>query len=158
MTTKETNPKDAVGVRKWRQFSYLPFPVIAELGVAMLEGGLKYGSHNYRHSGVRASVYFDAAMGHIMQWWEGEDIDPDSGMPHIVKAMASLAVLRDAQMMGLYSDDRPIRPDLDSLRSRLQSKVEELLDRYPDPKARHTQRAIDEEDTLSPSESWIDRP
>ena len=97
-STKDTNPKDSVGVRKWRQFSTVPFTVIWEIGVAMLEGARKYGLHNYRVSGVRASVYVDAAMGHITQYWEGEDIDPDSGLSHITKALASLAVMRDAMI------------------------------------------------------------
>src|SRR3546814_1076431 len=77
--SKDTNPKDAVGTKKWRQFSTIPVTIIWELGVAMLEGARKYGRHNYRVAGVRGSVYVDAAIGHITQWWEGEDLDPDTG-------------------------------------------------------------------------------
>ena len=56
---KETNPKDAVGIRKWRNFATVSMTVMAEVGVAMMEGARKYGRHNYRVSGVRASVYVD---------------------------------------------------------------------------------------------------
>lgn len=131
--SKDTNPKDGVGVKKWRQFCCVPFTVIWELGVSMLEGAMKYGRHNYRVSGVRASIYVEAARGHIDCFWEGEDIDPDSGLPHIVKAIASLAVLRDAQIQGKYVDDRPPKTDIAEVSARLQQVVDDLFEKYPDP-------------------------
>jgi hypothetical protein len=105
---KDTNPKDAVGTRK-APMSTVPGNVLAEMGVAMLEGATKYGRHNYRAAGVRASVYYDAAMRHLIAWWEGEDIDPDSGMSHITKLLACMAVLRDAMHQEMWEDDRPPR-------------------------------------------------
>lgn len=134
LTEKDTNPKDAVGIRKWRQISVIPCTVIWELGVALLEGARKYGRHNYRVAGVRASVYYDAAVGHLQQWWEGEDVDPDSGVHHVTKAIASLTVLRDAMIQGRYVDDRPPKTDLEPLRKRLQRAVDDLHERHPDPR------------------------
>ena len=64
---KDTNPKDAVGTRK-APMSTLPMQVSFEVGVAMLEGARKYGRHNYRATGVMASVYFDAAIRHLAAW------------------------------------------------------------------------------------------
>jgi hypothetical protein len=79
-----------------------------EIGVAMLEGALKYGRHNYREVGVSASVYYDAVVArHLNAWFEGEDIDEESGLSHITKAAAGLIVLRDAQIRGKMIDDRP---------------------------------------------------
>lgn len=129
---KSSNPKDAVGVMKWRQFCTAPLTVIWEIGLAMLEGARKYGRHNYRIMGVRASVYIDAAKGHIDQWWEGEDIDKDSGLNHITKAIASLAVLRDGQMNKKWVDDRPPKvKNLDEIRNNMQKTVEEIFEKYP---------------------------
>jgi len=105
-STKPTNPKDAVGVLKYAM-SYVSAPVLAEVAVGMTEGGHKYGRHNYRVIGVRASIYYDATMRHLMQWWEGEDLDPDSGLSHITKAITSLVVLRDAMIQEMFTDDRP---------------------------------------------------
>lgn len=136
--SKETNPKDAVGIRKWRIFSTIPMTVVWELGVALMEGARKYGRHNYRVSGVRASVYVDAAMGHISQWWEGEDTDRDSGLSHITKAIASLVVLRDAMIQKQMVDDRPPSTDLDPLRDELQRVVDGLFEKYPDAKEAFT--------------------
>lgn len=127
---KDTNPKDAVGVRKWRQFTTVPMTVLSELGVAMLEGGMKYGRHNYRVAGVKTSVYIDAAIGHIVQFWEGEDIDPDSGISHVTKAIASLTVLRDAMIQDKLNDDRPPKANLDKLREELGDVVNGLFERY----------------------------
>ena len=138
-SVKPTNPKDAIGVRKWRQFCTVPITVIWHIGVAMLEGACKYGRHNYRDSGVRASIYIDAAIGHITQWWEGEDVDKDSGLCHLDKALASLVVLRDGMLHGNYTDDRPPKAKLDAIRDNLQGVVEGILDKYPDPKPAFTE-------------------
>lgn len=108
LDVKQSNPKDCVGSRK-AMLSCVPMNVVAEMGLGMAEGMSKYGRHNFRAIGVRSSVYFDATMRHLIAWWEGEDIDPDSGLSHITKAMVSLAVLRDAQMQGKCEDDRPPR-------------------------------------------------
>lgn len=138
MQSKDTNPKDAIGVAKWRQFMTVPRQVLWELGVAMLEGALKYGRHNYRASGVRASVYLDAAYGHLDQFCEGENVDQDSGLSHVTKAIASLVVLRDAMMNDFWVDDRPPAiKDLDGVRDFLQAKVVENLERYADKDPHH---------------------
>jgi len=128
--TKETNPKDAVGVRK-SPISTIPFRVLAGIGLALLEGARKYGRHNYRVAGVRASVYLDAVMmGHLGPWWEGEDIDPDSGLNHIDKAIAGLMVLRDSMLAGNWTDDRPpaAKP---GWRREANVLAGEIIDRYP---------------------------
>lgn len=103
---RTVNPKDAAG-RSKPPMSTIPANVLMELGVAMMEGALKYGRHNYRTIPVEASVYYDATMRHLMTWWEGEDIDLASGVSHITKAIASLVVLRDALMQETMKDDRP---------------------------------------------------
>lgn len=106
LASKDTNPKDGVGSRKV-SLSNVPLPPLLELALAMQEGAIKYGRHNYRTAGVRESVYFDACVRHLFAWWEGENLDPDSNLPHITKAMACLVVLRDAQISGNSTDDRP---------------------------------------------------
>lgn len=139
MSTKETNPKDGIGIKKWRQFATLPMTVMCEVGVAMLEGAAKYGRHNYRVSGVKASVYIDAAVGHIMQWWEGEDIDADSQLSHITKAISSLIVLRDAMIQKQLNDDRPPKANLDAVRDELQRVVDTMFGKYPEGVAPYTE-------------------
>lgn len=134
---KPTNPKDAIGVRK-APFSTVPMNVVAEVGVAMLEGAAKYGRHNYRGVGVRASAYFDATMRHLVDYWECVDVDPDSGMHHITKAIASLVVLRDAQMQGLCEDDRP--PVSAPFLPALNDAAGTLLDKHAEKSPHHYTR------------------
>jgi hypothetical protein len=104
-----TNPKEAAG-RKKLGFETLPIPVILELARAMNEGAAKYGAYNYRHSPVVTSVYFNAALRHLFSFWCGEDLDPESGISHVTKAMTSLMVLRDAMISGTHECDRPLLP------------------------------------------------
>jgi len=151
---KDSNPKDAIGITK-APISTVSFPVMAELGVAMLEGALKYGKHNYREIGVRASVYLDACINrHLGAWIEGQDTDPDSGLSHLVKAIACLMIMRDAQMRGKLVDDRPVGTA--GHIEHLNSMVKDLLARYPEPAepfiAHKKDGSVLEPDTYLPSE------
>jgi len=129
-SVKDTNPKDALGTAKV-PFHCVSAKVMLELGLAMMEGGRKYGTHNYRKMGVRGSVYYNAAMRHMMDFWEGQDIDPDSGVHHIVKAIACMAILRDSQLMGNWEDDRPIRlPDGLNI-AEMNEQAAEIIKKYP---------------------------
>ena len=134
---KDTNPKDAVGIKKVPR-STVPAPVIAEVGLAMLEGARKYGRHNYRSAGVRASVYYDAVGRHLDDWWEGTDLDPDSGLSHITKAIAGLVVLRDSMIQSNWVDDRPpVSPA--GWQQELNEKAAAIIEKYPDAVEPHTQ-------------------
>ena len=128
---KDTNPKDALGIKK-PSLTTIPFPVLYEVGTAMLEGACKYRRHNYRIAGVRVSVYIEAAFRHLAAYWEGEDIDPDSGLHHVSKAIASLVVLRDAMMNDMAQDDRPPSSEAEWM-SKIQERVDDVLERYPEP-------------------------
>lgn len=121
--------------------STVPSAVVMEIGLAMLEGALKYGRHNYRAIGVRASVYYDAFMRHVMAWWEGEDTDPDSGLNHLTKALACLTVIRDAMINDKWADDRP--PKLkDGWVLELNSKAKALIEKCPSPKKAYIEKEI----------------
>ena len=134
---KPTNPKDTIGIRKV-PMSTVPANVMAEVAVALLEGATKYGRHNYRVAGIRASVYYDAAMRHLMSWWEGQDFDPDeksAGLSHVTKAIASLVVLRDAMMRDMMTDDRP--PKSKPFMEELNKVAGEVIDKNADKSPEH---------------------
>lgn len=141
---KNTNPKDAVGTQKV-PFSTVPAPFVAEVGLAMLEGACKYGRHNYRAAGVRASVYYDAALRHLTAWWEGQDVDAESGMSHLIKAAACMAVLSDSIRRGNWTDDRPPSVDGDWIGD-LNKKAAAILEKYPNRASAHV-RTITAEST-----------
>jgi len=133
--TKDTNPKDAVGSGKV-PFSTVSAQVMAEVGLAMLEGARKYGRHNYRVAGVRASVYYDGTMRHLTAWWEGQDMDPDTDdqVSHITKAIASLTVLRDAMLNDMWTDDRPPPVKNQNWVKEMNEAATAINAKYPDPK------------------------
>jgi hypothetical protein len=131
---KQTNPKDVIGSKK-AKVSVIPAGVLFDVGNAMVEGMCKYGRHNYRAAGVRSSVYYDAAMGHLMDWWEGQDIDPESGLSHVTKALASLVVLRDAMMQDMLYDDRPPRSKV--FKPDFNGTTAEIIARHADKNPRH---------------------
>lgn len=128
---KPTNPKDVVGIKK-SPMSVISGVVLMEVALGFMEGALKYGRHNYRAAGIRASVYYDATMRHLMQWWEGEDLDPDSGLSHITKAICSLIVLRDAMIQDMITDDRPPKSPEGWMKG-MNEKAARLIEQFPNP-------------------------
>lgn len=132
-TSKPTNPKDVIGSDK------LPLHLWPETATVMgclglLEGALKYGRSNWRETGVRVTIYVDAVRRHINAYFEGEDIDPDSGMPHLAHALACLAILVDADAAGMLNDDRQYPGGYRRL-------VEELTPFVPAAKENHADKS-----------------
>lgn len=104
---KPTNPKDILGSSKLPVHLW-PETATAMGCIAMLNGMLKYGRSNFRAVGVRASIYYDAAKRHLNAWFEGEECDPDDGVPHLSAALACIAIIVDAWWAGKLNDDRVI--------------------------------------------------
>lgn len=100
------NPKDAIGAKKV-SISKLPPIAILHGSHAMMNGAKKFGAYNWRKEKVRTSIYVDAAIRHLLTWFEGEEIAPDSKVHHLGHALANCAILLDAQAVGTLHDDRP---------------------------------------------------
>ncbi|CAM3214633.1 dATP/dGTP diphosphohydrolase domain-containing protein [Pseudomonas fluorescens] len=102
---KPSNPKDLIGSGKLPLHLW-PVTATALGSLGLLDGMLKYGRSNFRAVGIRASIYYDAASRHLNAWFEGEAVDPDSGLPHLAHALACLAIIVDAEAAGKLNDDR----------------------------------------------------
>jgi hypothetical protein len=69
-------------------------------------GTKKYNAWNWA-KGMPWSVPYACAMRHLAAWQRGEEIDPESGQPHLAHVMCNI------RMLTLYSktypegDDRP---------------------------------------------------
>jgi hypothetical protein len=137
---KDGNPKDGIGIKKV-PLSTVPARPMLEIGLAMMEGARKYARHNYRIAGVRASVYYDAAIRHLAAWWEGEDIDPDSGLSHLIKAAACMVVIRDSMIQGNWVDDRPPKTP-DGWMKELNEKAAKIIEMYPQGLPPYTQKDL----------------
>ena len=145
----DTNPKDVLGCQR-PPLSTIPANVLLEVGAAMLEGASKYGRHNWRIAGIRSSIYYDACLRHLFVWWEGEDIDTDSGVSHLTKAIAGLVVLRDAQMREKLDDDRPPTNNRTDFIEQVQEQVTEILAQHPRPKPPYTEESHGDEKEAAP--------
>lgn len=104
------NPKDLIGSTKV-DLDLIPGPAEVACALAMTDGGLKYGPYNWREQGkpVQARTYTSAARRHLKKWFDGEEIDADSGVHHLGHAMACCAILIDAQSCGQLADNRPTK-------------------------------------------------
>lgn len=137
--TKPTNPKDAAATTRL-DLGNFPDTALAYGALAMTEGGQKYGEYNYRPAGVQAHVYIAACRRHLAKWWNGEEVDPKTKVPHLANALACIAVLIDAHECAVLVDDRPPVAPVADLLTRFEGIVAHLQATFPDKKARYTER------------------
>lgn len=113
------NPKSLQGAKKF-SLRYLPLSANIAVNQAFEDGAKKYGAANWREKGVATTVYVDAALRHIMQYFDGgQKLAADSGVHNLGHAMACLAIIIDAEQEGQLIDDRPFAAkDTDALLKR----------------------------------------
>lgn len=68
-------------------------------------GAKKYAAHNWR-KGFNLSRPYDALQRHLVAWNAGEDMDPESGLPHLDHAACELMFLRELSKTHQKLDDR----------------------------------------------------
>lgn len=105
---KPTNPKDTLGIDKLPVHLW-PNTATAMGAMGLTAGAFKYGRANWRATGVRASVYYDALRRHLDDWFEGNDFDDGVGgsrMHQICHILACAAILADALAADVLIDDR----------------------------------------------------
>lgn len=134
--TKQTNPKDMIGSGKLPLHLW-PATASAVGCLGLLDGMLKYGRSNWRVAGVRASIYVDAAKRHLDKWFEGQDVDDDSGLPHFAHALACIAILVDAQAAGKLNDDRQVAGGYLTLLDELTPHVGRLKELHAEKSPKH---------------------
>lgn len=100
------NPKTGAGRKKPQMNLVPPRAMVLEAKVFEL-GAAKYTPYNFRESRVPASIYYAAALRHLMAWFDGEDNDEESGLLHTAHVRACMAILIDAEAQGTLDDDRP---------------------------------------------------
>lgn len=85
---------------------YLVYEVLADDARVQKHGADRYGIRNWRKDKILASTYEGAMLRHFTAWATGEDVDPDSGLPHLSHLRACCAVVLDAQRCDTLIDDR----------------------------------------------------
>ncbi len=78
---------------------------LLELGKVAGFGGKKYSRYNFA-KGYRWSLSFDACMRHLLAFWNGENTDPESGLPHLAHSAWHCLALMTFSVRGTGTDDR----------------------------------------------------
>jgi hypothetical protein len=136
MTTKATNPKDAIADNKVPLWLLSPIAK-AQWALAQFAGMLKYGTWNWRVAGVRASVYLSAMQRHVDAYVSGEETDPTDGSHHLGNVMACCAILLDAKAAGKLTDDRPPSVDVRGTYAAVEAQMSALRSKYADKAPRN---------------------
>ena len=83
----------------------LPRHALEELGRVYAFAEKKYPKHNFR-LGYDWSLSYNALQRHLIAFWGGEDVDPESGVSHMAHAMWHCATLLMFQVDHEDLDDR----------------------------------------------------
>lgn len=83
----------------------VPLRAMWEIGKVMTDGAKKYSEFNWK-GGLKYSRLYDAALRHIIQFIEGEDVDPESGLHHLGHAACCITMLLEMTMDRPDLDDR----------------------------------------------------
>lgn len=68
---------------KPERYDLIPAEALEALARHYGKGAEKYESHQWR-KGYEWSKSFAAMMRHAWKFWRGEDVDPETGTPHII--------------------------------------------------------------------------
>ena len=102
-----TNPKASAATRDQKAPLDLLEPAADELIARVLaHGAAKYGKMNYKTIPIYLSVYLAATKRHVNAMLAGEDLDPDSGLPHWAHVGANVHVVLSLLGCDNLIDDR----------------------------------------------------
>lgn len=87
-------------------YSLIPMWTLQAEAQVWAHGKQKYAAWNWA-KGMPWSVPFACAMRHLAAWQSGQDIDEESGLPHLAHAMCNLRMLTLYAENYLDGDDRP---------------------------------------------------
>lgn len=87
----------------------VPPELLIEWGDVFSYGEKKYARDNWKR-GTSWHEFYGSALRHIYKWWNGEDVDPETGLPHLAHALWNVGALRYYQIHGIGTDDRPEAP------------------------------------------------
>lgn len=71
----------------------IPPEVIEAMATVLEFGAEKYGQNNWRKDPNGWSRSYSSLQRHLNSFWAGEDLDPESGEPHLAHALTQCAIL-----------------------------------------------------------------
>jgi hypothetical protein len=100
-TTSETGAQKGV---KAERYDLIPVEALAQVARLYGRGAEKYAEHNWR-KGYEWSKSYAALQRHATQFWNGEDIDEEMGLPHMASVVFhALALITFMQEQPGFDD------------------------------------------------------
>lgn len=90
---------------KEERFDLVPVYPLTLLARLYAFGAKKYTAHNWRN-GYEWSKSYAAAQRHLTAFWDGEDIDPETKVPHVINVAFHMFVLAQYMRDNREYDDR----------------------------------------------------
>tara|TARA_R110000744_G_scaffold21707_4_gene56008 strand:- start:1385 stop:1705 length:321 start_codon:yes stop_codon:yes gene_type:complete len=90
-------------------YALVPISALADVANVLAFGANKYGANNWREDGVTTewSRTYSSIQRHLNSFWDGEDLDPESGLSHLAHASTQLMILMSHMADGHdHMDDR----------------------------------------------------
>ena len=87
------------------RFDLLPVRPLEHIAGIYTYGASKYADNNWRH-GIQWGRVFGASMRHLWAFWRGEDLDQESGLPHLAHAAFGCLTLLEYMETHRELDDR----------------------------------------------------
>lgn len=75
------------------RYSLLPSGTVNQVIQVLEYGAVKYEIDNWQRVPSARTRYYDAAMRHIDDWWNGSEVDEESSLPHLAHAICCLLFL-----------------------------------------------------------------
>lgn len=102
---------------KLARFDLIPAGPLWLLAELYGKGARKYDARNWER-GYPWHLSYAAAMRHMTLFWQGEDVDPEMGLPHPVCAVFHMFALVEFMATQPGYDDRPTRATSEDARPR----------------------------------------
>lgn len=102
------------GVKPAR-FDLVPVGPLTTVAKLYGKGASKYDDHNWMR-GYEWSKSYAALMRHVTQFWGGEDLDPDTELPHLASVVFHAFALMHYMDEHRSFDDRPRVANDDSVK------------------------------------------
>lgn len=100
--------------QKPARFDLIPSRPLWTLAELYGKGAAKYGQDRNWERGYDWSLSFAALQRHSWQFWNGEDNDAETGLPHMASVAFHALALIEFMATHRDYDDRPVRAESDS--------------------------------------------
>jgi hypothetical protein len=108
--TEEVRVVSATGGEKGSKearFDLIPVGPLTQVARLYGKGAAKYEDRNWER-GYDWSLSYAAAMRHLTQFWGGEDIDEEMGLPHPVAVIFHMMAFLEFMETHPEFDNRPV--------------------------------------------------